>query len=99
MFTKRRQRARASSTPVPQELVDPAPMPATQVQDREEVVRVRQMLERLPAAQRDVICQRIYEGKRFRDIAESLDCPVNTALARMHEGLKKLRLLWGPDYV
>ena len=27
-------------------------------------------------------------------LADTLGCPLNTALARMHEGLKKLRLLW-----
>jgi hypothetical protein len=28
-----------------------------------------------------------------------MDCPLNTALARMHEGLKRLRLLWGESHV
>jgi RNA polymerase sigma-70 factor (ECF subfamily) len=99
MLFRRRQRGRAGATPVVGDLVDPTPCPGTLVQDREEACKVRQMLERLSPAQREVICQRVYEGKRFRDIAKALDCPVNTALARMHEGLKKLRRLWGPDYV
>jgi RNA polymerase sigma-70 factor (ECF subfamily) len=51
-------------------------------------------LEQLPAGQREVIRQRVYEGKRFREIAAALGCPLNTALARMHDGLKRLRLLW-----
>ena len=38
------------------------------------------------------------EGKRFREIAASLGCPLNTALARMHEGLKRLRLLWEQNH-
>ena len=46
----------------------------------------------------EVIRQRVYEGKRFREIAETLQCPLNTALARMHEGLKRLRLLWEKDH-
>ena len=41
-----------------------------------------------------MIRKRVYEGKRFREIAADLKCPLNTALARMHEGLKRLRLLW-----
>ena len=45
-----------------------------------------------------MIRQRVYEGKRFREIAESLDCPLNTALARMHEGLKRLRRLWENEH-
>ena len=52
-------------------------------------------IEKLPPAQREVIRQRVYEGKKFREIAEQMGCPLNTALARMHEGLKRLRLLWG----
>ncbi len=99
MLFKRRQRSKTTVAAVPREVIDPSPCPGAQAQEQEEVIRLRQMLDRLPAAQREVICQRIYEDKRFRDIADSLDCPVSTALARMHEGLKKLRRLWGPDYV
>jgi RNA polymerase sigma-70 factor (ECF subfamily) len=58
---------------------------------------LHELLARLPAAQQEVIRQRVYEGKRFRDIADTLGCPLNTALARMHEGLKRLRSLWGQD--
>jgi RNA polymerase sigma-70 factor (ECF subfamily) len=56
--------------------------------------RVRELLNLLPAPQRAVIVARMFEGKKFREIAASLGCPLNTALARMHEGLKKLRQLW-----
>ena len=55
---------------------------------------VRELLEQLPAAQRDVIAARVFEGKKFREVAAALGCPLNTALARMHDGLKKLRQLW-----
>ena len=56
--------------------------------------RVRKLLELLPAPQRAVIAARVLEGKKFREVAVALGCPLNTALARMHEGLKKLRQLW-----
>lgn len=52
------------------------------------------MLESLPESQRSVIRLRIFEGLKFRDVAERLGCPLNTALARMHDGLRNLRLLW-----
>ena len=48
---------------------------------------------------KEFIRQRVYEGKRFREIAADLHCPLNTALARMHEGLKRLRLLWERGHV
>jgi RNA polymerase sigma-70 factor (ECF subfamily) len=65
---------------------------------REDAQRLQALLQQLPSSQREVIRQRIYEGKRFREIAEALGCPLNTALARMHEGLKRLRLLWEQDH-
>ena len=78
--------------------VDPLPGPLAQVEQEDDAHRLRQLLEQLPPAQREVIRQRVYEGKKFREIAEALDCPLNTALARMHEGLKRLRLLWGDHH-
>ncbi len=101
MLVKRRQKNKTEATvrlsdPLGQRdgLADPGPSPVFQVQQREEVERLRHLLDRLPPSQREVIRQRVYEGKRFREIATALDCPLNTALARMHEGLKRLRLLW-----
>ena len=55
---------------------------------------VRELLAALPAGQRDVIRLRVYDGLRFKEVADRLGCPVNTALARMHDGVKKLRELW-----
>jgi RNA polymerase sigma-70 factor (ECF subfamily) len=73
---------------------DPGPEPSWQAACREDARRLRELLEQLPPSQRDVIRARIYEGKRFRDIADDLGCPLNTALARMHSGLQRLRQLW-----
>lgn len=73
---------------------------AEAVADRTDEARaIRELLDRLPAAQRAVIAARVFEGKKFREVATALGCPLNTALARMHEGLKKLRQLWEARYV
>jgi RNA polymerase sigma-70 factor (ECF subfamily) len=99
MLTKRRQKTirpgplAAALTP------DPAPGPLLRAETGDDARRVRELLGRLPAAQQEVIRQRVWEGKRFRDIAAALGCPLNTALARMHEGIKRLRLLWEQDHV
>jgi RNA polymerase sigma-70 factor (ECF subfamily) len=77
---------------------DPLPGPVDQAERSDERQRLRNLLDQLPAPQREVIRQRVYEGKKFREIAESVGCPLNTALARMHEGLKRLRLLWGESH-
>ena len=69
--------------------------PADQFADRaDEARKVRELLTLLPDSQRAVIAARVFEGKKFREVALALGCPLNTALARMHEGLKKLRQLW-----
>jgi len=60
--------------------------------------RVRELVALLPAPQRAVIAARIFEGKTFREVAIALGCPLNTALARMHTGLKKLRQMWEAGY-
>jgi RNA polymerase sigma-70 factor (ECF subfamily) len=60
----------------------------------DDIRRVRELLDLLPSPQRSVIIARMFEGKKFREVAALLGCPLNTALARMHEGLKKLRQLW-----
>lgn len=56
--------------------------------------RVHELLTLLPGPQREVILARVIDGKTFREVAAALGCPLNTALARMHDGLKKLRQLW-----
>lgn len=98
MLARRKQATRARRLPAADGnaealALDPLPDPAEQAISREEADRCRQWLDELPAQQREVVVLRLYEGKRFRDIAADLGCPLNTALARMHQGLKKLRLL------
>lgn len=58
---------------------------------QEQILQVREALNRLPEAQRIVVEKRIYEGLKFREIADELDEPLGTVLARMQAGLKKLK--------
>jgi RNA polymerase sigma-70 factor (ECF subfamily) len=97
MLAKRRQKRPARDVNR-HEQFDPAPDPGAQAEQRENARRLRRFIDQLPAQQREVIHQRMYEGKRFREIAADLNCPLNTALARMHEGLKRLRVLWERDH-
>ncbi|HEY1189597.1 MAG TPA: RNA polymerase sigma factor [Gemmata sp.] len=69
----------------------PADHKATTADDARQV---RELLDLLPETQRAVIAARVFDGKTFREVASVLGCPLNTALARMHDGLKKLRQLW-----
>jgi RNA polymerase sigma-70 factor, ECF subfamily len=98
LLARRRDRARRSCRLEATGAPDPAPGPLVRAERGDDARRLRELLQRLPAGQREVIRRRVYEGKRFRDIAAELGCPLNTALARMHEGLKRLRLLWEQDH-
>jgi len=55
--------------------------------------RVRQMLDLLPADQREVIILRHYADMSFKEIATMTNCSINTALGRMRYGLINLRKL------
>jgi RNA polymerase sigma-70 factor (ECF subfamily) len=57
----------------------------------ETVETVRRAIDELPAAQREVLEQRIYAEKTFAEIAKELNIPLGTALARMRAALAKLR--------
>jgi RNA polymerase sigma-70 factor (ECF subfamily) len=55
--------------------------------------RVRDMLQRLPEDQREVIILRHYADMSFKEIAAATGCSINTALGRMRYGLINLRKL------
>ncbi|RXG21134.1 RNA polymerase sigma factor [Leeuwenhoekiella aequorea] len=52
---------------------------------------VRKLIEELPEDQRDVLVMRIYKDMSFKEIAESTDVSINTALGRMRYALINLR--------
>jgi RNA polymerase sigma-70 factor (ECF subfamily) len=60
---------------------------------REERAGVRAALDKLSEVQREVVRMRIYEGKKFREIAEALGIPLATVLTRMQSSIQKLKPL------
>ena len=63
---------------------------------QEDIKRVRDALHKLPQPQREVVKKRIYEGLKFREIADELNVPLGTVLARMQAGLRKLKPILKP---
>lgn len=58
---------------------------------RAEAIRfVRDALDTLPEAQREVVRRRIYEEQTFAEIAEDLNLPLGTVLTRMRAAMQKL---------
>ena len=53
--------------------------------------RVREILDRLPDDQREVIILRHYADLSFKEIADLTNCSINTALGRMRYGLINMR--------
>lgn len=72
--------------------------PAVAADAREAAAAVRGLLAQLPEPQQQVIRLRLFDGLKFREVADRLGCPLNTALARMHDGLNRLRTLWEQRY-
>jgi RNA polymerase sigma-70 factor (ECF subfamily) len=61
-------------------------------------IQLKEALERLDATTRDMILLRHFADMSFREIAQLYRCPLGTALARVHRGLKTLRKLIGDDH-
>lgn len=58
----------------------------------EEIARLKQLLQELPAEQQFVVRQRIHEEKTFAAIAAELQVPLGTVLTRMRLAIQKLRV-------
>ena len=52
---------------------------------------VRKAIEKLPKEQREVLIMRHYLDMSFKEIADSTDCSINTALGRMRYALINLK--------
>lgn len=52
---------------------------------------VRRLLDTLPAVQREVVYMRYYQQMSFKEIAETTNCSINTALGRMRYALLNMR--------
>jgi RNA polymerase sigma-70 factor (ECF subfamily) len=72
---------------------DELPHAGTRLEETEQQGRLKQAIEQLPDAQRQVLMLRYYSGLKFNEIAEMIGCPLNTALGRMHKAVLKLRQL------
>jgi len=54
--------------------------------------RLERALQTLDETTREMILLRHFGGLRFRELARRFDCPLGTALAKVHRGLRKLRI-------
>ena len=54
---------------------------------------VRRLLDMLPMIQREVVYMRFYQQLSFKEIAETTNCSINTALGRMRYAVLNMRRL------
>lgn len=54
---------------------------------------VKKLMSSLPAAQREVVFMRFYQGMSFKEIAETTQVSINTALGRMRYAIINMRRL------
>jgi RNA polymerase sigma-70 factor (ECF subfamily) len=57
---------------------------------------VRAALSRLTSEQREAVDLKIYQGFKFEEIAEILDCPVSTVKSRLYSALDVLKSVLAP---
>lgn len=67
--------------------------------DDERQTRVREAIDQLPEAQKEVVVLRYYAQMKFSDVAAVVGCPLNTALGRMHKAALKLKAMLGDDFL
>lgn len=70
--------------------------PAEMLLRREEGERLAAALARLAAPEREILLLRHFADLSFKEIAELLDVPLGTALARAHRALQRLKEQFGP---
>jgi RNA polymerase sigma-70 factor (ECF subfamily) len=96
---RRRVRWAAPGSPTPEsdvrerpgEHASPADAHDSGRADAGEVARLRAAMEELPDADREIIALRHHGGMSFKAMAELLEEPVGTLLARHHRALRKLK--------
>lgn len=62
----------------------------------EVTLAVEAALDRLPPEQREAVVLKVYEGFKFDEIAEILECPASTIKSRVYTGLETLKGLLEP---
>ena len=70
---------------------DHRPSASEQITSAETEQEIIAAVNRLPDDQKEVFLMRTAEGMSFKEIAETLDISINTALGRMHYAVGKLK--------
>lgn len=73
-----------------------APAPSRRMLPIETSIAVQRALTRLSNDQREAVVLKIYQGFKFEEMAEILDCPVSTIKSRLYTALDLLKSTLAP---
>ena len=92
-----RHHSAAHAEPESAGLIDPAAGPVERAIVLEQQQSVVQALQELPELMRQTVLLRIDGGLKFREIAETMRCPLGTVLWRMKEAERRLASRLSPN--
>ena len=72
--------------------------PSESVAGKEEIVRLRSMLDKLPQAQKDSLSLAISKGLTQQEISDALGMPLGTVKTSMRRGMQRLKQLMSHCY-
>lgn len=75
---------------LPGELPDSSSIPERQVSRQDSARRVRALVDKLPARQREVVMLRVFEELSVRDTALAMGCREGTVKALLHKAMNSL---------
>lgn len=76
--------------------VDPVDLHDISIADHSQAVEIREILRRMPPAQRALLILRHVDGLSEDEVAALLDVPVGTVKSRAHRARAAFRVRWGP---
>ena len=89
LLRRRRPETELAGEPRPPEL-------GLRMQPMELALTVESALKRLSADQREAVLLKVYQGFKFDEMAEILECPVSTVKSRLYTALDLLKVTLAP---
>jgi RNA polymerase sigma-70 factor, ECF subfamily len=64
----------------------------------EKILEIQKIMETFPLKQKEVFLLRIFGEKKFKEIAEIMNEPLNTVLSHMHYAVEKIKIIMDKKY-
>ena len=74
------------------DLASPSPTPAENAEQQERMRILLDVLAKLPEERREILLLRGFQGWKFEETAQVLDCPVNTVKWRAFKAIRELKV-------